>query len=170
MTPGTVQPLSARTGLPLLAIILLAAAGCGGRRPGPPLVPVTGRVTLDGQPMQPGIVTFFDAELQGTSAMIGPDGRYRVVCDRGPGLAAGEYKVTVQAIEPAADPSRPSLPHELPHELVRPPTRPSQTVPTAFQSRDRTPLRFTVSPSGDRELVFDVPLMTETAEGAAGVK
>ncbi len=169
MTAWVRTPLAARAGLPLpaialvaipaLAIPLLSAAGCGGRRPGPPLVPVTGKVTFDGRPVHPGVVTFFDAELQGTSATIGPDGRYRVSCDRGPGLPAGEYRVTVQAIEPAADPDRPSLPHE--SVLERP--RPRSTVLAAFQSPDQTPLRFTVGPAdGGEELVCDLSLTTDT--------
>jgi hypothetical protein len=63
-------------GLPLLAIALVGLAGC---QSGSDTGTVTGKVTLDGQPVASGIVTVL-AKCGGTpvTAIISPDGTYRV--------------------------------------------------------------------------------------------
>lgn len=139
--------------LAMLLAVMLPASGCTRPPAGPPLVPIAGRVTLDGSPVTPGIVSFLDAGLQGTSAPLDADGRYRVQTARGDGLPAGDYRVTVTPLEPAPDHDRPSMAHEA--QLPRKPPR--STVPARYLSVETSPLR--VSIAADANVVhFDIPL------------
>lgn len=76
-----------------LAATLLLAAGCG-RHAGK----VSGLVTLDGQPLTNGVVSFTPVKA-GSSAYgtIGSDGRYRLQTGAETGIDPGEYKVTIAA-------------------------------------------------------------------------
>ena len=81
----------------LLAAGLVGLAGCGG---GGPTLPVSGIVTLDGEPLANASVTFYpESEVQGVVggvAKTGSDGKFVVTGAKGDsGLAPGKYKVTV---------------------------------------------------------------------------
>jgi hypothetical protein len=76
----------------------LFLAGCGG---GPSLIPVKGKVTVDGQPVTSGHVTFNaasdDKDNPGQSAtgIIDENGNYELSTGGKPGAAKGKYKVVV---------------------------------------------------------------------------
>jgi len=79
------------------AVTMLLTAtlvGCG--RSGPPLIAVTGKVTLDGQPATEGGVVFHGGAKQYLGS-IRPDGTYSIIspATREPGAPAGKYKATV---------------------------------------------------------------------------
>jgi hypothetical protein len=85
---------------------LVLLAGCGSSLP--PRAPVAGLVTLDGQPLVRGTVTFAPDRGQGTIGPvavgeIGADGRYRLTTDRhgagGDGAVVGFHRVRVQSRE-----------------------------------------------------------------------
>ncbi len=124
-----------------LAMLTLACAGCGSD-----LAVVTGRITLDGKPLQAdgdvnGTVSFQPASGQGTVGygFIDEDGSYQVASGSKSGLAPGEYVVTCTASQmlPAA---RPGLP----------PT-PKRITPKQYASAADSGLRFTIQP-GDNEI------------------
>jgi hypothetical protein len=124
-----------------VAIATMLAAGCG--RP----AAVSGLVTLDGEPLTTGVITFTPAGT-GSSAygVIGPDGRYELRTGAAAGLAAGDYVVTVAANAAAADrPAGGSWPGS---ERVLP-----LVTPGKYADRDKTPLRATVA-AGDQQLDF----------------
>ncbi len=85
----------------LWAILLIAVAvGCG-RDVGPPLIPVTGKVTINGQPASEGGVVFRDmnhAMVQLIGA-IESDGKYSIMYNRRLGAPPGKYRVTVLVTE-----------------------------------------------------------------------
>jgi hypothetical protein len=99
MTMKTVR----RGWLPLVivcAFVLTCLAGCGVKR-----VPVSGTVTLDGQPLNTGMLTFTPDSTKGNTAQIAGnspvrDGHYELQtlgvtkADSGPGIPLGWYKVT----------------------------------------------------------------------------
>lgn len=84
---------------PLLSIGMLLLTGCGG----PYDSTVTGTVTLAGNPLPRGTVSFIP-QSQGAAAYgtIENDGRYVVRTGREEGIASGQYAVTVVASEPPA--------------------------------------------------------------------
>lgn len=87
------------------AVGLTCLVGCGVRR-----VPVSGTVTVDGEPLNGGILCFAPDSSKGNTAQIvgeGPvqDGRYEIQtsgvtkADTGPGLPLGWYKVFLRIRE-----------------------------------------------------------------------
>jgi hypothetical protein len=76
-------------------LVLLSAAGCGDS--GPELVPVVGKVTIDGQPATEGAVTYRHASTGAfeASGLIQPDGTYKLMRKDQEGAQAGQYRVVV---------------------------------------------------------------------------
>jgi len=64
----------------ILAPLVLTAGGCGGNK-----AKVTGRVTLGGQPVESGFITFFPEDKGGTSAMAEIVGGEYTIEDLAPG-------------------------------------------------------------------------------------
>ncbi|HEX6961100.1 MAG TPA: hypothetical protein VF175_04485 [Lacipirellula sp.] len=88
----------------LLAFSICGAAiGCG--EPGPELIPVSGKVTIDGKPAAEGSVMFISTVNPMTKLIgsIESDGTYSVITQRKPGAPAGEYRVTVFVTETPKD-------------------------------------------------------------------
>ena len=117
---------------------------------------VKGLVTLDGEPLTTGVITF-NPKAGGPSAYgaIGTDGRYELHVGSEAGLAAGEYVVTVAANAPApAAPQEPASPLAEGQEAIPsgPPVLPLLT-PEKYADLDRTPLRATIK-GGEQTLEF----------------
>ena len=82
-------------GLFLLSIFLV---GCGDGRP--KRVPVSGRVTIDGQPLKFGSIRVLPANDRAAAAAIGPDGRFQLTTfDKDDGCVLGKHPVTVTGNE-----------------------------------------------------------------------
>jgi hypothetical protein len=94
--------------------LLSAAPGCGGTSSGG-LVPVKGRVTVDGKPLKFGTVSFRPAKDKGNSSDLEPageideDGNYEVHTQKKEGAPAGWWKVIVSSRDPI-DPKDPYKP------------------------------------------------------------
>lgn len=113
----------------LVLLALLFTTGCGKS-----LVPVQGKVSVNGQPLTTGNLTFYPGDLKEASiayATIGADGTYKVN-EGTTGIVAGKYKVTVTA----GVPSNPADPYSLPVSLVNP----------QFSDLATTPLSIDVAP------------------------
>ena len=91
-----------RNGIPVVRpftlvglLALLPVAGCGGGGG----AEVTGTVTLNGEPLKAGKVTFYDPDRPGRNVIadIKPDGTYHVFA-----CPYGQAKVTVQPLPPPA--------------------------------------------------------------------
>jgi hypothetical protein len=82
--------------------IVMLSAGCGG----PPLHPVSGRVTLDGEPLDEAVIMFvpLEANARKTGGAV-TAGRY--VVPRDVGLAAGRYRVEIADDPPIDSHGRP---------------------------------------------------------------
>lgn len=86
--------------LPLLAA--LVAAGCGETHD--PTYPVTGKVTLNGQPLTTGTVTFTPENGPSATGEIGADGTYSLITPpEREGAMPGTYQVSVSAVEVDAE-------------------------------------------------------------------
>jgi hypothetical protein len=91
----------ARATLPLL---LSLALGCGGSSPSPPqMVSVKGKVWLENEPINAGMIVFHpdappDPRVMPPTATIQPDGSYELMTGVQPGAMAGNYKVVIVAM------------------------------------------------------------------------
>jgi hypothetical protein len=138
-------------GLAFVTCIAILGTGC--RPAGEPLLPVSGRITLDGRPLPRGSVTLRSEPTGATwhqpTGTIDKPGEYVVYTNGRPGAPAGSYRVTVFATETttAADgTAHPGLPKSL--------------IPLRYNQPEQSPLRLTVAtkppPNGyDLELKSD---------------
>lgn len=111
-----------------LFVVLLA--GCSG---GERLAPVSGKVTMNGQPLVLGSVVFHpDAEKGNTRTeevrgQLGADGKYEMKVGTRSGAPAGWYKVTIHAF-PAPGPEQKGPPEPLGDERYRDPAKSGLSV------------------------------------------
>lgn len=81
----------------VISIMLLCAFGCGARAA---LVPVSGRVEVDGKPLTSGGILVVPDEGRAASGVLGPNGQFTLSTFReGDGVVRGRHKVEVVAIE-----------------------------------------------------------------------
>jgi len=132
-----------------LPIVLLSVwfAGCGQGPDEPPLVPVSGTVTLDDKPLSGALVTFIPTgNTKGTdvSGRTDRDGRYKLVTPKGrAGAAAGTYRVTISRL------LRPDGSEYLPDPAVPPVEAPArESLPPHYSDPERTRLTATVPEAG----------------------
>src|SRR5215470_13236777 len=95
--------------LPLLAALAVGAVGCGNDQ----VAPVSGRVTLDGQPLANAAVTFQPVRTEGkgnpgpgSGGFTDADGRYtlKVTGTEARGAVVGKHKVTISLVPPKSEP------------------------------------------------------------------
>jgi hypothetical protein len=114
------------TGLLLAGLLGAFLAGCSR---GTGLVPVAGKVTLDGKALGTGTVTFHPDAAKGNKAPhlatgeIDGQGNYKLISDGKEGVPPGWYKVTVTAQEPADAKN----PYAVPKSIVNPKFRDVKT-------------------------------------------
>jgi hypothetical protein len=122
--------------------LLVVMGGCGGAS-GPALAPVTGRVTLDGQPLR-GAQIMFQPEATGGSPSYGAtdqDGRYELGFKRGvKGAMIGNHSVRVDLSREVAGPEG---------KIIRP-----KPLPPRYNAN--TELRAEVKPDEDNEIDFEL--------------
>lgn len=91
-----------------LVLLLPGTIGCGTNVNLPPRAKVTGQVTVDGQPLMRGIITFVPDNAKGTRGpvaigTIDSDGRYDLTTDRtgnqGDGAIVGFHRIRIEARE-----------------------------------------------------------------------
>jgi hypothetical protein len=91
-------PARARGAAPALGAALLAATGCGGG--GPKIVPVSGVVLIDGQPLTYGHVQVLPAGWRPASGRLDSNGRFTLTTTTAnDGCAVGTHPVVVLAGE-----------------------------------------------------------------------
>lgn len=126
-----------------IAFALLAVGGCGQRD----MVPLVGKVTLDGNPLKTGVVTFHNLK-NGPSGFgqIGPDGGYAARTGSLDGLRPGDYAITVSAFE-APEPAT-GFVEKMPQALT----------PARYASPETSGLNCSVRQSSG---VYDIQLTTK---------
>src|SRR5688500_8443177 len=76
---------------------LTLVAGCSDR---PEIVPISGKVLIDGQPLTHGTIMVMPDNARASFGTIAPDGSFTLTCyDEGDGCVPGTHKVTVSAVE-----------------------------------------------------------------------
>ena len=121
---------------------LVAAAGCGDG--GPKLVPVEGRVTLEGKPVQDMLINFHpvgNTYGTGANAMTDTDGRFTLMDSRGgTGAYPGEYKVSFYPALGRKQEGDPSI------DVVNDGSK--SGLPRIYLDADKSPLRATIPEGG----------------------
>jgi hypothetical protein len=137
---ATKQPATSLLVAGLLAAGTLASiAGCGGDEPaGPPLVPVSGVVTMNGKPLTTGgTVSYRDSTgiIQPTGK-VEADGHYELFTDKRPGAPVGDYRVLVFASE---SPEQTAAHGGLPRLIVQKQFMDPTTTPLHVEVKDGNP-------------------------------
>ncbi len=97
------QQIVSKLQLPLVLFLCLTASGCYFR---PARVPVSGRVTLDGEPVPFGHIRFVPGDARAAFGEIENDGHFRLTTfDSGDGCVLGTHKVEVIARHPQGETS-----------------------------------------------------------------
>lgn len=99
-----IQPTDRLKTIPaaLAAGLFLLLAGCGGNPAQLETAPVSGRVTLDGEPVSTGVVIFTPEQGRAGRAELASDGTYTVgTYGRADGAVVGSHRVAVVAQEGA---------------------------------------------------------------------
>jgi hypothetical protein len=135
----------------------LALAGC--QKKPPEIVPVSGVVLLNGQPLPHAVVTFtpmiqgFGAEYIATG-VTDEKGRFRVACPGKDGAAAGENRVTVEDAPGPEGTRGPGGEAQAAAARYAEGLK-NRPIPPAYQSVARTPLAVTVA-AGQGEYTLEL--------------
>src|SRR5688572_16770792 len=101
---------SGRLGAVVIAVGVVIIAGCGR---GAEMAPVSGRVTMGGEPVRGVFVVFhpqpregsIEAPTRAAMAQVDDDGRYSLSTNvEGDGAAVGKHKVSIVAVQRGAQP------------------------------------------------------------------
>lgn len=92
------MPLQNRRFVLIASCVVAACLGCGDERP--TRVPVSGKVTIDGQPLQFGSVLFKIEGGRSAGASLDKEGRYQLTTyEPGDGVMVGDYQVAITGNE-----------------------------------------------------------------------
>lgn len=129
----------------LAPFLLVVVAGCGSG--GPPRLRVVGAVTLDGQPLADGAISFMPTGKGVAAGATIAGGRYVVEGARGP--TPGEYRVEIRASAPSGKQVKDSFGQASIAEM-------ESIIPDRYN--DKTTLRAEITASGPNQ--FDFSLST----------
>ncbi len=142
---------------------LVLALGCGRPTEKIKVIPVTGRVTLDGQPLEGATVTFLPQTAEGAAAGATTDstGNFKLQTAGAarPGAVPGAYQVTVIKSEVRELMSQEKALAEAQHknQLIPPPTTATKgLLPARYRNPAQSGLTATVTESGKNHFEFDV--------------
>lgn len=152
-------------------LLVVIASGCGGK--GITIVPVTGTVTWNGNPVSRADVGFMREAVGGkepappATAVTGEDGGFRLMTNGHDGAVPGKYKVTIQKSSkadmniprPLPEGFHTDIQYMMAHNLV-----PYALLPPQYAGSDKTPLTLEVSADPEKNK-FEIKI-----EGAAPPK
>lgn len=129
---------------------LVASTGCGNKYG----ATANGYVTLDGEPVRDGRLTFARPGSNDIPAIgaIGDDGGYSLTTNAEAGVVPGEYRVSVQSFKPieGLEPGERSF------------ETPEPMVPRRYLNVKTSGLTYTVEPGSNR---IDIKLTTDASAG-----
>ncbi|MEW4528881.1 carboxypeptidase-like regulatory domain-containing protein [Maioricimonas sp. JC845] len=137
--------------------LAIVAAGCSSSPDGPELVPYTGVIQLDGQPLADAVVTFHPNEngLNGATGQTNADGEFTLVTGKRSGIVPGSYKVTVSRFV-KKDGSAVSAEEGMDIEQLRMTGDANESVPPQYSELDKTTLTADVSEAPDSPPKFEL--------------
>jgi len=132
-----------------LAGLILVSTGC---KPGEPTGEVNGKVTLNGQAVSSGTVSFIPATGVPVSASIQPDGTYTVR-----DVPLGESIITVlDTPAPGTEPGKTDKPKAGERAPAKKAEPPGGSIPPRYSDMKTSGLRFSVEKGSNS---FDIPLV-----------
>jgi hypothetical protein len=141
---------------PLPTLILACGViGCDGGTSGAGLVPVSGQVTLDGEPLAGAQVIYIPARQDGqavtATATTDNRGNYSLLTNIGPGAMPGAYRVIVSKYVGSDDkPISQSLEGASPTHVMDS-SKAKQALPSRYSDSEQTELQLEVVASGDNK-------------------
>lgn len=143
------------------ALVCCLLAGCGGGGNTLHTVPVTGTVTLNGEPLAGATVLFAPNDAGGVSAMGTTDeqGRYTLSQASNQGALPGTYKVVIEhytTLDGKPIPTSEDPAAQMDVEQLRAQGQVKQTLPPKYSGFDQSELNATVKEEGENK--HDFPL------------
>lgn len=128
----------------------VALAGCSGGATIPGVVPVRGKVTYSGQPVEGARIVFVSSATDGRPAVATSqsDGSYELMTMDSKGALPGSYSVTVKKTENSADLTKTVSMEEAAAPGYQPPPPPKDLLPTKYGDPGQTPLKVDVKAGG----------------------
>jgi len=140
----------------LAVTVIFVVSGCGSNRPHP--VATSGTVTLDGKPLQQGVVEFWPDKGVPARGKIQEDGTFSMkTYDEGDGVVPGSYVVTVKATTVEQGEVSVAAPSSLEEEMKMAQENKGKAklpvvkwiTPQRYSIRDKTELRATITEAND---------------------
>ena len=139
----------------VLCALVVIAVGCGRDPNLPPLVPVTGTITLNGKPVEGASVSFIPVGTtrgNGATGYTKAEGKYELVAPGGDkGVPVGEYRVTVSKL---VNPD--GSPYSGESGLAPMDSPAKEVLPPRYCDFDQTVLKATVPEGGSDSLDFSL--------------
>lgn len=151
-----------------VAVLFLTLPACGPARPA--IAPVSGRITVSGQPVTTGVVWFYPQAGRAATGLIDADGRYTLgTFTRGDGALLGDHRVVIESrefMQPQATrlPKASTIPADLPDAIKSEWAAVAASgsdaaikwlVPQRYAATATSPLRASVKP-GRNDIDFDL--------------
>ncbi len=161
-----------------VAAVLAAMIGCGGGASGVKTVPVKGKVTLDGKPVEGATVQFAPEDSAGRAAsgVTKSDGTFELTtAGGGPGAVPGKYKVAITKRTTAGPAEAPKTQEEAMKAIqekmakggsaafIKTPPKVQDELPARYGNAATSGFTAEVTATGKNEFTFDM-----TSGGAAG--
>jgi hypothetical protein len=143
----------------LLGLVLgIATTGCAGSGDDLPRQPVSGTVTMDGQPLPEGVIQFSPTRDTTKGPVVGAnaeikDGQFSI--PREEGLVSGSYKVSISHAELKEAKAKGKTSTNVDTKI---PSRTKEIGPELIPARYNTEseLKTEIKPGGGRDLKFDL--------------
>ncbi|WP_437191689.1 carboxypeptidase-like regulatory domain-containing protein [Planctomicrobium sp. SH527] len=141
----------------LSVVTILCAAGCS-RDSDSRLVPVTGRVTVQGKPAGGAHLFLYpaDGKSNPSEARSDADGNFAVETSGKPGVAPGEYKVTISYLMNRDKTVYTPKPEDMDLEQLRMQGKVVESLPAKYTDLQMTELKIVVTDQGNSEVKFDL--------------
>jgi Carboxypeptidase regulatory-like domain len=140
-----------------LATLAVLFAGCASRGDLPRTVPVSGKVTYKGQPVEGATVSFIgEGETRTATARTAADGTFHLMTLDAQGAMPGQYTVVVHKMEMPPEPTKPLSMEEAAKLGNQPLPQPKRLLPAKYSDAANSPLKFEVK--GGQPNTFDLPL------------
>ena len=135
---------------------VISVLGCSGGS-GIYTVPVTGKVTYKGQPVDGARVSFIGKGSAKTATGVsGPDGTYTLMTLDAKGAMPGSYNVVVDKTDMPAELTKETSMEEAEKQGTKPLAQPKAVLPAKYSDPANTPLKFEVKDSGENSINLEL--------------